>query len=544
MNSAILEMEGKIEDIQTILYNIVVSDTVQSAGSTLIANNTDERASGLKRSLSINQIVDSVQKEIVSKHSIVCAAFIDDAGMVRTVATTKYFKLSNEMADHINNLAIEANGATIFLDASELTDDREIMIMAKEVREKANLSMKHIGVTILFVDMERILEGLTDSYNGLFILQKDKGQLEYILNDKDNLIEKHEIGIQHSNEYWFQKIDGDYFFVANFQNDSQQFAYTILIPYSELFADVWKAFKLYTSIFILCGIIVMVASFSSAYRVTRDIRQFIQHIDKLPGENITGLLPYEKEDISDKDVYALKNAFNFMTARINELVRDNYLKQILIKEMQLKTLQSQMNPHFLYNTLNSVYWMTKTAGVTDAAAMIYSFGQFIREAINNEEYIITIDKEVDIVRNYFIIQKYRYEDRLNIEFEISEECSDLIIPKFTIQPLAENAITYGLERMLGACTVKVNIFKEQDSCVCQVINDGPAPEPDLLEKLRNNEITSKGNGIGILNIDKRIKFVFGENYGLSIFRTGEQTIAQVKIKCISMEEYETEGLHG
>lgn len=139
-----------------------------------------------------------------------------------------------------------------------------------------------------------------------------------------------------------------------------------------------------------------------------------------------------------------------MSLRMNELVRDNYTKQLLIKETQLQALQAQMNPHFLYNTLNSLYWMVTTAGMS-AADMISSLGILMREAISDKEFMITVDKELDIVCHYLIIQKHRYEERLEVNFDVSDECSNLVLPKFVIQPLLENSIACGLECMLEPC---------------------------------------------------------------------------------------------
>ena len=275
----------------------------------------------------------------------------------------------------------------------------------------------------------------------------------------------------------------------------------------------------------------------SAHRITADIRKFIAHIHQISVENFSSLPLYEDERIVDRDIYELKNAFNAMAERINELVRENYMKQLLIKETQLSALQAQMNPHFLYNTLNSVYWMAKTEGVNSIAEMVNSLSLLLREAISDGELVIDLDKELDIVCHYITIQKLRYGERLDVTFDVSEKCSDLAIPKFTLQPLIENAIVYGVECMLEPCAVIVQIFVEDDLCVCQVKNSGPAPEANLMEKLRSGQIVPKGNGVGLLNIDQRIKAVFGEEYGISVYRKSDEqmTVAEARFKRMSTE---------
>lgn len=538
INTSIKEMEEQLEEIQTIIYDIIVSDVVQRAGSRLIENGSNGNTSGVERSNSLNDIADCIQREISLNHSIVFAEFIDDTGKMKTVASTRYYRLSQEAVDTINQTAIDADGDTVFLDASNMVGDKNIMLVAKQVREKKNFSLKHIGVIALFVDMENVGSMLTETHDGTFLLTSNHGELKYVLNDEEDLQNRYISDDRNQSKYFIWKKDRKTYFVVSIKQPSRQFSYTIITPYSNIFRDVWNAFILYTGIFLLCGIVVMLISLIYTNKVTRDIRLFIQHISNIPGEDFTKLPLYEKEDIQDKDVYALQKAFNSMSTSINELLYENHTKQLMIMEARLHALQAQMNPHFLYNTLNSVCWMAKVAGMTAAADMISSLSYLIREAISNQESVITIDQELDIVCHYFIIQKHRFEERLEVRFDVSDKCSNLIVPKFIIQPLAENAIAYGLENMLEKCTIEINVYLEQGDCICQVKNTGPKPEENLMEKLHNGTLTPKGNGIGLLNIEQRIKYVFGDEYGITVFRAGEKTVAQVRMKRISLQEYE------
>lgn len=535
-HASILDMETQLDSIQNILYDIVVSGEIQSAGSSILSESAAGTTSTMSHSSNINRITDKIQQGITADHAIVCANFLDESGMIRVVASTRYYKLSEQMAEKIGALAQEAKGRTILLDGTEATGDKNILILAKEVREKKDLSLAHIGVVILYVDIERIGLLLTDVHDGIFVLAGQEGKLQYVLNDTKGILKNYS-PVPRENGYSIQNIGGEKFFVVNFRKSGQMFSYILLEPYSQLFEHVLQVFWRYVGLLALCGTIATILAFLSTHRVTRDIRTFIQHIRTVPEENFTQLPLYEKRGVRDQDVYDLQMAYNSMSSRINELVRDNYMKQLLIKETQLQALQSQMNPHFLYNTLNSVYWMAKTAKMNAAADMISSLGLLLREAISDKEFVVTIDKELDMVCHYFIIQKHRYEDRLEVRFDVSDKCSHLTIPKFTLQPLAENAVAYGLECMIEPCTIEIRIVCEDSDCICQVRNQGPAPEQDLISKLRDGNLKPKGNGIGLLNIDSRIRTVYGENYGVTIFREADWTVAQVRFKCIAFEEY-------
>lgn len=488
--------------------------------------------------------MDSIQQGIQSNRSILCANFINSDGEIRVIASTRYYRLSQESAVSVEEQAVSAEGKTVIFNGSDLTEGDNIMVLARQVREKKNLSLQHIGVIVLYVDVEMLGSTLTQAHDGIFILQGREPNLRYVLNDRNKVLGEYVPDMQEEKGYSIQMIDGETYFVVSFHQKEGFFSYVLLTSYEELFEELLRVFGSYIGMFLLCGTVVILLALISTLRVTRDIRLFIQHIRGITKQNFTSLPLYEERVVRDRDVYALQTAFNTMSTHINRLVKDNYLKQLLIKETQLQVLQSQMNPHFLYNTLNSLYWMVKPAGMTAAAEMISSLGILMREAISNKEFVITIDRELDIACHYLIIQKHRYEDRLEVKFDISEECSSLMIPKFTLQPLIENAIAYGLECILEPCQVEIRIFPENGQCICQVRNSGPAPEEDLIDKLEKGILKPKGNGVGLMNIHQRIQSVYGEEYGVSVYREGEQTVAQIVMRCITEREYREEKQHG
>lgn len=531
IGTSIQKVENEKENLQDILYKLVVSDVIQDAGSLLIEEREGMPVSSTERNRAVSNIVDRIQQEIMTDNSIICANFIEENGGIRVVAAKGYYRLSEAAVREVEQKAEQANGETIFLNDADLTEKDNVLVMAKAVREKKNLTLKNIGTIVLFVDVEKMCSVLTSEHDGIFIVQEQNG-MTYVLNG-DNIPEIRNITwVSTDKDYCIRKIGGKPYFEVNFKSAGEQTSYTVLTSYERLFSEVRYAFVLYVIMYLLCGMLVAGMSFGLTSKVTKDIRLFIQHIHRIPHENGTELILYEREDILDKDVYELMTAFNNMSVRMNELVADNYQKQLLLKETQIKALQSQMNPHFLYNTLNSVYWMTKTAGVSAAAEMIRSLGILLREAISAEEPMITVERELDIACQYFIIQKYRYKDRLEVEFDMSEDCSQLMIPKFTVQPLAENAISYGLECMLETCTIKTKIYAEGEECICEVWNNGPAPEENLMEKLYRREVQVKGTGVGLMNIDKRVKSIFGEKYGVTVFRKEDYTVARVTMKKI------------
>lgn len=530
--SSVSDAEESLADVGTAIYDLVVSNIVQEAGSTyLLLQDVDNSSSS--QVTCVDTITDEIQKQSISNKLITCANYLDIHGTVRAVASTGYLKLSDEAAQYVEEKAIEAKGNTVLIDGKTVMDEDNYLLFVKELREKKNLSMRHIGVIVLIVDMEEIGAALADAYDGIYILQNEDDSLSYLFNDPGDAQQNERALAQAELDkqgYALVTIGQEHYFVTEFADDGHIFSYRVLLPYNNLFYEVEQLFTRFIGIFILCCAATLLLCVFLMRRVTMDIKRLRDHIGNI--SDVADIPKCENVPMHNRDSYELYTTFNEMADTINQLIRDNYQKQILVKETQLSTLQAQINPHFLYNTLNSIYWMAKKAEDPRLADMIDSLSSLLREATNVNETLIDIDRELEIVCHYARIQKQRYTERLHITFDVAEECGGLTIPKFTLQPMLENAIHYGLECMLEPCDINIRIFTEGDDCVCQVRNKGPAPVENLMEKLHRGEVPLQGNGVGLLNIDNRIKTVFGEQYGVSVLRDTQtqETVVQARFE--------------
>ena len=161
--------------------------------------------------------------------------------------------------------------------------------------------------------------------------------------------------------------------------------------------------------------------------------------------------------------------------------------------------------------------------------MVEALGALLRVTLNKKESIFTLKQELELVQSYMTIQKIRFEERLEFSVHVPEELLTATIPKLTIQPLVENAIHYGLEEMTEECTICVAADCADNRLRIYVTNSGSLFEENLLEKLQTNEITPHGFGIGLLNIDKRLKLTFGDGYGLTLYNQDDLAVAMVTI---------------
>lgn len=217
-------------------------------------------------------------------------------------------------------------------------------------------------------------------------------------------------------------------------------------------------------------------------------------------------------------------------ARIDEFAkvqRRNYEQELLMKQANLSALQSQINPHFLYNTLECIRGQALMEDSPDIAAAAQALSLFFRYSISGKSDIVTLREELENLKNYVAIQSYRFKDRfsLRIDMEGADTVLDALIPKLTLQPIVENAVVHGFSSTIsgGLVTVAVRLIEPNISIL--VSDNGKGMDEDTLVRLNRTiqgegagkpSAGEKGTGLGLQNVDKRIKFRYGSEYGLSV----------------------------
>lgn len=230
------------------------------------------------------------------------------------------------------------------------------------------------------------------------------------------------------------------------------------------------------------------------------------------------------------EVSQLNRTFKMMIRRIRELIDENYAKQLIIRETELKALQAQINPHFLYNTLESINWLAKMNKQAKISEMVEALGYLFRSSIGLKDPLITLEKEITIVRNYVIIQKTRFDERLDFRMDVPEHLHDALIPKLTLQPLIENAIRYALEPNIEPCTISITVSEDEQGLDIRVSDNGPGMSAEFIKDLQMGRVKTRGEGIGLANIAERIQIVFGPEWGTSIeSEPGQGTTIHVRI---------------
>lgn len=525
-----------IDDADNLLYRIVTSNEIQKSGSRLLKDSEGNLPSAYTRQIEITNILEQVRQIVNANKAIVSVTYVDEQGNDRNIALTSYISIPNETIKEINLAAQQANGDTIYMDISEVSDSPYTMIMARSIREKHNLSMKHMGTIILCIDVEYMFKSASE--NGTMLLSSNDYAINYLLNNTYDLTAA-DIPQLENDSYDIVTIKGKTYFMVKPNDSNEVFNYCLVTPYMTMFSYVSNSFLIFIIVYFCFLILTIIFGVHFSNRITKDIRSITAHISSISQKNVANVEAFDTSDLTDHDAIVMAESFNTMSSHINELIEDNYKNEILIKETRLRELQAQINPHFLYNTLNSLYWMAKARKNEAASQMVSSLGILLREAISNEQIVVTVSKELDVLSHYFTIQKNRYENRLEFSIKVCPDVENFIIPKFSLQPVVENAITYGLENMLDTCLIEIRICANDDNTlVCKIMNNGPAPEENLMEKLYSGEIKPKGHGIGLKNIDLRIKAIFGDQYGVSISREDDKTVVMLTMECMTMNAFD------
>lgn len=261
------------------------------------------------------------------------------------------------------------------------------------------------------------------------------------------------------------------------------------------------------------------------------IRQVVLPYKKIENNMTLFLKGYTIDGLQDSETALTKEADRIFSELIQLLKSEQMLNENK-RQAQYLALQNQINPHFLYNTLESIRSEAMEAGMDSVVCMTEALAHFFRYTISNMENMVTLEEELDNINTYFLIQKYRFEERIGLTIEYDEEEHDLLnhclLPKLTLQPVVENSIIHGIERKMGFSTVRIVLRCTEKRLIIQVSDDGIGMQPEALDDLNRKLNQSlfeslhnkkKKGGIALVNVNNRIHLIFGEEYGMTVYST-------------------------
>ena len=285
---------------------------------------------------------------------------------------------------------------------------------------------------------------------------------------------------------------------------------------------------------------VLVTVFLSSFLLTHMISHPIQSLVKAMKDFEADAEEFSYQPVhGSKEMIALSDSFGHMVGRIQDLMEKVRREEITLRKTELKALQAQINPHFLYNTLDAIGWMCEEERSKDAVEMVNALARLFRISISKGHELIPIGKEVEHARSYLMIQNFRYKNQFTYSFDIEEECLPYLCNKITLQPIIENAIYHGINRMVDEGEIRIRIYGEGDDIVFSVSDNGVGMSKEQCGNILKSEPGDQ-TGIGIKNVNDRIKIYFGEEYGITIeSEPDEGTCVSIRMPKVEEGGYES-----
>jgi len=374
----------------------------------------------------------------------------------------------------------------------------------------------------LMIDLDEVM--LEQAYSSI----QDDESVEVFICDNDGRI------ISHSNKNKIgESIINNPYASQVLANDRGQVQYQAgidrLAIYSTIDNSGWKIIKtistdyLYNEINrieryliiggLLYGFLIILFMIFFSIRYTEPMFKMMGVIKRVEQGDLSARTTVKSNDEIGQLGHSLNRMIGEMQSLIDRLVKEEQEK----KEVELEALHAQINPHFLYNTLNTIKWMAKIQGNKSVSKAITALIKLLRISTNLGREMISLREELDYVKNYLVIQKLRFNEAITVDYFIEESCLDITVPKLILQPIVENSIIYGMEDEGSDLNIEIRSYKDGDKLIIEISDDGPGIEQEILENIlepvsNRNRFTR----VGLNNVNQRIKLYCGNEYGLEI----------------------------
>lgn len=399
-------------------------------------------------------------------------------------------------------------------------------------------------VDMNFTGIEQIFKNVDVGKTGYVYLTDKDGEIIYHPKQQliySNLIKENNIATAEYEDGNYKEVfQGEKRLITTKTVGYTGWKIVCVMPMQDITSDycqmgIFALFIIFFLIFVLTFINMFVA-----IRITNPIIELEQSVKKFEsGENDI--------DISINGSYEIQHLGKAIRSMVNQmhiLMENIVYEQEAKRKNELNALQAQINPHFLYNTLDSIIWMIENENYDGAIIMVTALARLFRISLSKGKNIISVENELEHVRNYLTIQNIRYKNKFTYDIQAEREVLDLCSIKLIIQPLVENAIYHSMEFMDGDGEILIKAYIEEEELYIDIIDNGLGMTEEEVENLLKNvkKNKTKGSGIGLKNVNERIKIYFGDKYGLEIYsEPDEGTTIRIKMPCVKYEENQIEG---
>ena len=379
-----------------------------------------------------------------------------------------------------------------------------------------------ISIKMPYIDS--VFGGIPPTPNSGYALLDKKGQLLYASpSGPDHSFYTEALAAVSGNTALYQAGTGSHHviggepYLVNFDDSDQDITLLSLTPYSDINRTVRPVMVRFSVISLLITLCAMAVIFTASDRITRPIILLSEVIG-----SITDTRTFDLKSLhvsKDREIVSLEESFTKLIINNNRLIHDVQAQEIRQKNSELKALQAQIDPHFIFNAMDAVNWIALTRDQDDLAEILASIANLMRYSIMEADQLIPLTKELSNIGEYIAIYKLRHQGDIRLSVPSKDASADTLIPKFALQPLVENSIRYGGQPTGTAIEITVSVTHEADRFILEVSDNGQGCDPDLLNeylayKTNNLKVT---NGFGIRNVNDRIRLHFGPESGLKYY---------------------------
>ncbi|WP_244465140.1 sensor histidine kinase [Paraclostridium sordellii] len=401
---------------------------------------------------------------------------------------------------------ISADGKTVLIntykDEKGIGPYKNILKMGRVIKDL--ITNETLGV--LIIDISETM--LYDRYSNLL----DRGTYIYIVDSKGNIIsskDKRLIGKNYKNNVKGKNVNDKNIEIAS-NIDSYGWSIIQEIP-SNIMSEVSNQIAQRTFYIIaLISIPALIITYKISSWITKPILNMKDKMEEVMKGNLNANVDVDRDD----EIGQLQNSFNTMVKQLDTSIKDikKYEKQKRVAELSF--LQAQINPHFLYNTLSGIRFLISMNKTDIAEDMIYRFTKLLRSILPKASEMVTLEEEIENIKNYSELQKMRYPECFDISYEMDESIKDFKVPSFILQPIVENAILYSMEKENNKGKISLKCYKSTKGIRIVVEDNGVGMSKDKLENVLNKEASI--NRVGVINVHERIQLNYGLEYGLKV----------------------------
>ena len=385
-----------------------------------------------------------------------------------------------------------------------------------------------------------IMKNANITSEGLVYLMSENGRM--ITSSNSSILQKMQkkgILLNYGAELFMEKRkEGQKEYYITRQNvDGASWQMILIIPENE-YEDQYRFLWLSAALMLgsMIAVIVLMSYLLSGYYVGR-LKKLNVEMTGLESGNLNANLPITTEEDEIEEIY---HNFNGMVQEVQRLMQEHYQLGKEVKMAEVRALQAQINPHFLYNTLDLINWISMDYGAEEIGTLTWNLARFYRLSLNHGKSLISIGEEVEHVEVYVNIENYHFDNAISLEVDVPEELKSYACLNIILQPFVENAIVHGIAEKpdIESCEIRICARREEQDIVFSVQDDGPGVDVKEMQKETQQDIRTAQHGYGVRNINFRLKLCFGEKYGVTYLESEKGTHVEIKIPVMTMAEAE------